>query len=103
MSFRRLVPLALLLLLSGCGLFESRAERALRTSPDYKAGYGDGCNSSGARGVNSRDNSLDRDEEAYQGNPAYRQGWNSGFGACRPLPPSGAGNGSLTNPNGAFP
>jgi len=75
-------PLILLpvlaLALSGCFLFESKATRALRASPDYRAGYGDGCNSAAA--------ARSRDDQAYANNPAYRRGWNEGNGACRAGP-----------------
>jgi len=76
-------PLAVFLLalsLSGC---ESAADRALRNSPDFKAGYSDGCSSAGTRGANPRDSSLTRDEEAFRANQAYRAGWGTGLNACR--------------------
>ncbi len=78
----RLLPL-LALLLTGCGLFNSRAERALKASPDYKAGYNDGCGSAGTQGANRREDSLNRDPEAFASNKAYHAGWNTGFNACR--------------------
>ncbi|HEY2836840.1 MAG TPA: hypothetical protein VGI89_09740, partial [Rhizomicrobium sp.] len=74
------------LALSGC---ESAAERAMKKSPDFKAGYSDGCASAGTQGANFRDTSLSRDEEAYRGNKAYRSGWGTGFNACRVYQPSG--------------
>jgi len=43
--FRRALVLLLILPLVACGLFESRQTRALRKTPDYRAGYQDGCNS----------------------------------------------------------
>jgi hypothetical protein len=70
--------LILLPLLGGCFLFESKATRAMRASPDYRAGYGDGCNSATA--------ARSRDDQAYKDNPAYRRGWNEGNGACRSMP-----------------
>ena len=78
--------LALMLLpLAGCGLFTSKATRALRASPDYKAGYADGCSSAGGPGANPREDSQVRDDQAFATNRAYRAGWRSGFGACRPF------------------
>ncbi len=72
MPLRRLVmPLALLLALSGC---ESAATRALKRSPDFKAGYNDGCGAAGTQGANPRDTGMARDEEAYRSNKAYRSG-----------------------------
>jgi hypothetical protein len=77
--------LALIGLVAGC---ESAADRALRNSPDFKAGYSDGCASAGTRGANPRDTSLARDEAAYRANKAYRAGWGTGFNACRSYQPS---------------
>ena len=73
-------------LLSGC---ESAADRALRKSPDFKAGYSDGCASAGTRGANPRDTGFSRDEASYRTNKAYRTGWGTGFNACRNYQPSG--------------
>ena len=83
-----LLPLAIPLL-AGCVLFESKQTRAMRASPDYKAGYGDGCASAGTKGANPRDSGLVRDEAAYRANKAYRAGWGTGFGACRGYQPGG--------------
>jgi len=80
-----LLPLILLPLLSGCFLFESKATRALRASPDYKSGYGDGCASAGTVSANPRADTRIRDDQAFAGNNAYRMGWNEGYGACRPM------------------
>jgi len=77
-----LLLLVLLPLLGGCALFESKATRAMRASPDYQAGYGDGCASTNAS-ANPRADTQLRDRDAYAGNPAYRRGWNEGYGACR--------------------
>jgi len=87
-----LLPLAIPLL-AGCALFESKQTRAMRASPDYKAGYGDGCASAGAVSANPRADTGVRDDQAFSGNEAYRMGWQEGFGACRPMPqnsPAGA-------------
>ena len=88
-TFRLSLPLFGLLAalpLWGC---ESAQDRALRNSPDFKAGYSDGCASAGTQGANPRDTSLSRDEEAYRSNKAYRSGWGTGFNACRAYQPSG--------------
>lgn len=82
-------PSALLLLLpllAGCALFESKETRALRASPDYKAGYSDGCASASAVSANPRADTQSRDDQAFADNPAYRLGWREGYGACRPAP-----------------
>ena len=87
-AFRLSFPVIALLSalpLLGC---ESAQDRALRKSPDFKAGYSDGCASAGTQGANPRDTSLDRDEEAYRSNKAYRAGWGTGFNACRNYQPS---------------
>ena len=82
--FTRLIALALLVPLSACGLFMSQETRALRKSPDYRAGYQDGCNSAQGPGADkSRAGDLVRDDEAYRTNKAYRAGWGRGHGACR--------------------
>lgn len=82
----RLAALALLLALPGCA---SRADRAMRNSPDFKAGYSDGCASASTQGANKRASDLVRDEAAYRTNRAYHAGWGTGFNACRSYQPSG--------------
>jgi hypothetical protein len=82
---RAAVLLLLSLTLSAC---ESAAERTIRKSPDYKAGYSDGCASANAPGANMRDTGRIRDEQAYQGNRAYNAGWDTGFHACGASQPS---------------
>jgi hypothetical protein len=67
------------LALSGC---ESAADRTMKNSPDYKAGYSDGCASAAGPGANMRDTGRVRDDQAYQGNRAYGAGWDTGFHAC---------------------
>lgn len=80
------LPLLLLApLLANCALFESKQTRALRASPDFKSGYGDGCSSAGAVSANPRADTQMRDDQAFAGNTAYRMGWNEGYGACRPM------------------
>jgi hypothetical protein len=76
------------LLLAACA---APASRAVQNSPEYRAGYSDGCASANLEDVNKRDPSLTRDEAAYRSNPAYHSGWGAGFGACRAMtaPPAG--------------
>jgi hypothetical protein len=76
-----------LILLAGC---ESAADRTQRKSPDYRAGYNDGCGSAGNGGANPRASGLIRDDAAFAGNKAYHAGWSTGFNACRS---SGLGTG----------
>jgi hypothetical protein len=62
--------------LCGCGMIGGAA------SPDYKAGYRDGC-ASAARGADPRDDGTVRDEAAYRAVADYRKGWGAGFNVCR--------------------
>jgi hypothetical protein len=98
---RLAITLCLLLPLAGCGLLDSRAAKAQRNSPDYKAGYNDGCSSAAARGVSPRATGMVRDEESYRTNPDYRAGWGTGFNGCRIYQPSqgpAAGRGPIPDP-----
>lgn len=72
----------LLPLLAGCALFESKATRAMRATPEYRAGYGDGC-ASASPSANPRADTRVRNDGAYAESPAYRRGWGEGFGSCR--------------------
>lgn len=102
----RFVPrLSMLLLagfvLSGC---ETAADRAMKNSPDYKAGYSDGCASAGSPGANMRDSGRMRDEQAYQNNRGYNAGWDTGFHTCGVSQSGGGmppmpGQGPIPDPN----
>jgi hypothetical protein len=84
-----LLPLILTpaLLLAACAGGNSR-------SPDFKAGYSDGCASASLEGANKRADSTTRDEAAYRTNKDYRSGWGQGFGSCRAMQmPSSPGAG----------
>jgi hypothetical protein len=87
MIVSRLVRLGLVAIatvsLSGCGfLFETRGERAMRNTPNFKSGYADGCATANAQGVNyGRDTT--RDTQLYQTDKAYRAGWAAGVSSCR--------------------
>ena len=115
---RAFLILLLILPLAGCGLFASREIRALRKSPDYRAGYQDGCNSAWGPGANKRlDDTIVRDDQQYKNNRAYHVGWDRGIRACRstgytggtlpgvvpsgPIPDQNPGNGGL--PRGMGP
>ena len=78
MMMRKLI-LICLLPLAAC------TSAALRKSPDFQAGYSDGCASASLQGANKRSAGPTRDDGAYQSNKAYRSGWGSGFGACRQM------------------
>jgi len=100
----RAIALVLLLVpLAACSLFESKDTRTLRKSPDYRAGYQDGCNSAWAPDANKRhDDTIVRDDKQYQSNRAYRVGWNRGLNACHS---TGYSGGALpgTVPGGPIP
>ena len=100
---RAIILILLLLPLAACGIFESKQTRALRRSPDYKAGYQDGCNSAYGPAADKRqDDTTVRDDKQYQSNRAYRMGWNRGLNACRS---TGYAGGALpgTVPSGPIP
>jgi hypothetical protein len=81
---RAILIFLLLLPLMACSLFASKETRALRKSPDYKAGYQDGCNSAWSPDANKRkDDTIVRDDEQYKDNRAYHVGWDRGLNACR--------------------
>ena len=100
---RAIVLVLLLLPLTGCALFESKEVRTLRKSPDYRAGYQDGCNSAWGPDADKRqDDTIVRDDKQYQNNRAYHVGWNRGLNACRS---TGYTGGALpgTVPSGPIP
>jgi hypothetical protein len=78
-----LLPVVVLLFLAGCGVFAGKQSRALRASPDYKAGYSDGCASAGGQDANMRDEGQVKDDALFRTSKAYRAGWSGGLGACR--------------------
>ena len=78
--------------LSACA---SPSDRALRKSPDYRAGYSDGCASAAGPGANMRGNGRVRDEAAYKTNRAYGAGWDTGFNTCRNYQSPGGGMPSM--------
>ena len=99
--FPKLTALSVVLALMGC---ESAADRAMKRTPDFRAGYSDGCSSAGTQGANPRDTAPMRDEAAYRTNRAYRTGWGTGFNACRTYQPGGnmpppPGRGPIGDPN----
>ena len=100
---RASIFLLMILPLAGCALFESKKTRALRRSPDYRAGYQDGCNSAWSPDADKRrDDTIVRDDKQYESNRAYRVGWNRGLNACRSTGYSG-GDLPGTVPNGPVP
>ena len=70
------------LAVAGCGLFSSPAQRAVQKSPNFRAGYSDGCAAVSTTGANYRAGAY-RDEALYKTSAAYRAGWGNGFSVCR--------------------
>ncbi|HJT44471.1 MAG TPA: hypothetical protein VJ750_13345 [Rhizomicrobium sp.] len=98
---RAFIFVLMLLPLTACSLFESKELRTLRKSPDYRAGYQDGCNSAWGPGADKRrDDTIVRDDAQYQKNRAYRMGWNRGLNACRS---TGYTGGALPGPSNSGP
>ena len=69
-------------LASGCIFFPSAKDKALRRTPSFKEGYGDGCAAATTRSSNYREGPY-RDEALYQSDTAYRAGWANGYQTCR--------------------
>jgi hypothetical protein len=105
----RLAALALILPLAACGLFAGRETRALRASPEYRAGYSDGCASARGRDADMRDEDSGtvKDDALFQASKAYRAGWGAGLGACRgaaaAAPRAGGPIPDITPGGGALP
>ena len=77
--------LAVLPVLSACVFFEGPVSRKLEKSPNFKAGYSDGCATSSGGTANFRDQSDVRDPALFRTDKAYRAGWSAGYTACRPI------------------
>lgn len=67
--------------LSGCIFFETRAQRAMRNDPNFRAGYSDGCASANARGTSFLGSKV-RDDALFQASQPYRAGWSNGYTTC---------------------
>jgi hypothetical protein len=67
------------LTLGGCAVFGGPADRALRRTPSYRAGYDDGC----AAANNPSANPRDTQESLTDEDRLYRRGWAGGYQACR--------------------
>ena len=95
MPFRIFAGLSIVvLILSACTLFESPATRAMRNTPDYRAGYSDGCATAEMAGRGARI----RDEESYRTIRAYSLGWNTGNQVCRTGSPAQPASGPFPEP-----
>jgi len=81
------LPIGLALLMAGCG---PHITRAMRKTPEYRAGYQDGCSSAPGPDANMR-NGFDqlKNDELFRTDRNYRAGWNAGYTACRSYTPQG--------------
>ena len=77
--------LALLPVLSACVFFEGPANKRMEKSPNFRAGYSDGCATGGGPSANFREHSDVRDQALFRTDKAYRSGWSAGYTACRPI------------------
>lgn len=70
------------LLVSACALVGGPADRAMRRSPEFRAGYSDGCAAANAAGADFR-RGPHKQDDAYRTSRTYRQGWANGLQTCR--------------------
>jgi hypothetical protein len=66
--------------LGGCMVFGGTADKALRRTPSYRAGYSDGCAAGNGPSANPRDQPASISDE----DRAYRRGYAGGYAACKP-------------------
>jgi hypothetical protein len=103
MTFRAAIALSLTLALStalsGCVVFESRQDRALEKTAEFKDGYSDGCATASTKSANYAESNMVRDDTLFRTNRGYRQGWSAGYAGCRPIvgPPEPQ-NGPVADP-----
>jgi hypothetical protein len=81
--FRASVVAALAIVLSACTLFGGPADRRLRHTPSYRAGYSDGCAAANNTSANYREG-PGSDNSLYASDQVYRHGWANGYQTCRP-------------------
>jgi hypothetical protein len=85
---RRKLSVQILLMLltaglaSGCIFFPSAKDKALRRTPSFKEGYGDGCAAASTQSSNYREGPY-KDQALFQSDAAYRAGWANGYQTCR--------------------
>lgn len=91
--------LAVLPVVSACVFFEGPASRKMEKTPNFKAGYSDGCATSSGGTANFREQSDVRDRALFRTDKAYRTGWSAGYTACRqPNAPSTPQSGPIPDP-----
>ena len=98
MALRAAVIFVTAFTLCGCMVFGGPADRALRRSPNYRAGYADGCAAANGPSANPRDTPQALTEE----DRAYRRGYNGGYVACKPTTVA-PGDAPYRSPTGGIP
>lgn len=81
--FRAFFVTALAAVLSGCALFGGPADRKLRHTPSFRAGYSDGCAAANNRSANYREGPS-ANSGLYSTDAIYRRGWANGYQSCQP-------------------
>jgi hypothetical protein len=90
--YRLFAAIALTSLVSACA---SKEDRAIRSDPDFEAGYSAGCAAASTESANYREGPK-RDDELYKNDEAYRRGWGNGYSTCkRSLTPPNRSGGSI--------
>lgn len=79
MAYRIVVVCLAAITLCGCMVFGGPADRALRRTPSYRAGYSDGCAAANGESANPRDTAKALTDE----DRAYRRGYSGGYTACK--------------------
>ena len=69
--------------LSACAIFGGPADRKLRNTPNYRAGYADGCAAANNPSANNREGPS-ADTGLYASDQTYRHGWANGYQTCKP-------------------
>jgi hypothetical protein len=69
-------------MLLGVALSACAAPEPANRSPEYEAGFGDGCATAGAEAA-PVPQPAKRDEQAFSKDSGYRAGWISGHAQCR--------------------
>ncbi|MDE3116118.1 MAG: hypothetical protein KGL26_11000 [Pseudomonadota bacterium] len=67
---------------SALALAACASHRAVHNTPNFKAGYADGCDAADGSGASYRAGPT-RDEALYAKDGDYRSGWNIGYSSCR--------------------
>ncbi len=96
-------PLMTLALASAFVLAACAHHHTVHNTPNFQAGYADGCDSANGPGASYRAGPT-RDEALYARDQDYRDGWNIGYSSCRrggampgepstgPIPDNGPGH-----------